>query len=247
MKNINNNEAQTYKIVSLNEEKIKKQKEFILFKKMLNKQEELNNLTYPKWKEELTLFDWQSAVLVEAGELLESFGYKWWKKQNKDMENVKVELIDILHFLLSNLSYYPKESEFYIFNGFYNEGFLDDNFDIENDLDFKKNVLYLVSEISEIKEQFFYLAKLFKYTGMDFNEVYRAYFVKNILNEFRQKNGYKQGTYIKMWKIDLGEGEKIVEDNVVAYYYAKSIALETLDKELPKKLDEVYEKIKNKI
>ena len=78
---------------------------------------------------------------------------------------------------------------------------------------------------------------------MNFDEVYRAYFVKNILNEFRQKNGYKTGTYKKIWKLDIGEGIKEYEDNQVAYYLAEQIPLEKLDIKLMKKLDEVYQKI----
>jgi len=224
---------------------------FILFKKMLNKQEELNNLTYPAWKEKLTTVDWQSAILVEAGELLESFGYKWWKKQDRDIENVKVELIDILHFLLSNLLCLISEKnieylKIYAFKEFYEEGFKDSSLDIKNDLQFKKTLLKLVhsnENIGDIIFQFFLLAKLFKYVGMDFDEVYRAYFIKNILNEFRQKNGYKAGTYKKIWKTDIGEGVKDYEDNVVAYHIAKQIPLEKLDEELMDKIDEIYQKI----
>jgi len=222
----------TYKISFERKSSIENNNKFLLFKKMLNKQEELNNLTYPTWKEELTTVDWQSAILVEAGELLESFGYKWWKKQDKDIENVKVELVDILHFLLSNLLYVSfdkkagKHIENYFFDGymeFCEKGFDNTYLDIDSDYLFKKILLELIhnnqNEDSLIR-QFFYLAKLFKYIGMDFDEVYRAYFIKNILNEFRQKNGYKAGAYKKMWKADIGEGMKEYEDNAVVYYTA---------------------------
>jgi len=239
-------EFHSYKVDCFGTNNITSKKEFSLFQKMLNKQIELNNLTYPAWKEKLSSIDWQSAVLVEAGKLLESFGYKWWKKQEKDIENVKVELIDILHFLLSDLAYYHKNVTTEAFDEFYNRGFLNDSLDIEKDFSFKRYLLKLLhfSVNKEIEAQFFYLAKLFKYTGMDFDEVYRAYFVKNILNEFRQKNGYKQGTYIKIWKVDLGDGEKEYEDNQVAYHLAKQIPLEKLDTELMKELEKIYKEIK---
>jgi hypothetical protein len=47
---------------------------------------------------------------------------------------------------------------------------------------------------------------------MSIEDVYIAYIVKNCLNKFRQDNGYKDGTYNKIW-IDK-------EDNVVAYELA---------------------------
>jgi len=71
-------------------------------------------------------------------------------------------------------------------------------------------------------------------------------FVKNILNEFRQNNGYKKGTYIKEWEVDIGEGIRKYEDNEVAYCLAQKIPLENLNKILPIELEKVYEKVKEK-
>ncbi len=50
-------------------------------------------------------------------------------------------------------------------------------------------------------------ATLIADAGMDWNALYKSYVGKNVLNFFRQDNGYKDGTYIKIW-----EGH---EDNVV--------------------------------
>jgi hypothetical protein len=44
-------------------------------------------------------------------------------------------------------------------------------------------------------------------SGLDLDTLYRLYVGKNILNQFRQDNGYKEGTYVKVW-----DGS---EDNVV--------------------------------
>jgi hypothetical protein len=35
---------------------------------------------------------------------------------------------------------------------------------------------------------------------LDFDELYRHYVGKNVLNLFRQDNGYKEGTYHKLWQ-----------------------------------------------
>ena len=218
----------------------------LLFNKMLKRQEYLNNLTYPAWKEKLGMYDWQSAVLVEAGELLESFGYKWWKKQEKDMENVRVELIDILHFMLSDLHYCSltvkeEASEKFV------SALCESKLDIPDDYMFKYNVLHLVAMgIKDITEQFFNLGKLFKYVGMRFEEVYKSYFIKNVLNEFRQKNGYKNGTYIKIWRVDIGEGLKDYEDNQVVFAIAEKIPLEEIDERLMDEIELIYKKVRFK-
>ena len=72
-------------------------------------------------------FNWNSAIIAESGELLDSLGYKWWKKQEPDMENVKVEAIDLLHFVISDRiqknkkMYSEKESLKMTFVELYNE------------------------------------------------------------------------------------------------------------------------------
>lgn len=38
-----------------------------------------------------------------------------------------------------------------------------------------------------------------RYCECDFDELYRAYVAKNVLNMFRQDNGYREGRYIKTW------------------------------------------------
>ena len=43
------------------------------------------------------------AVVIEAAEAIEHHGWKWWKKQHKDLAQLQMELIDIWHFLLSEV------------------------------------------------------------------------------------------------------------------------------------------------
>src|SRR5690554_6727217 len=42
------------------------------------------------------------AILVELGEYFEHTAYKWWKKQSADWAQANMELIDILHFAISD-------------------------------------------------------------------------------------------------------------------------------------------------
>lgn len=41
------------------------------------------------------------AIKAEVQELEESISWKWWRKDQTDLQNVRVELIDIFHFVLS--------------------------------------------------------------------------------------------------------------------------------------------------
>jgi len=61
--------------------------------------------------------------------------------------------------------------------------------------------------------------------GMDFDDIFELYVQKNVLNMFRQANGYKSGTYIKIWKI---KGEE-QEDNVWLVRAADEIKASTED------------------
>ncbi len=73
------------------------------------------------------------------------------------------------------------------------------------------------------------------------DSIYKSYLVKNVLNSFRNKNGYKDGTYKKIWN---GEGE---EDNDVAFRIAANateIAPEELESYLIDNLTEIYNNLK---
>jgi hypothetical protein len=59
-------------------------------------------------------------------------------------------------------------------------------------------------DLERLVSEFFDLVVM---SGLNLNTLYRLYVGKNILNQFRQDHGYKDGSYIKIW-----DGE---EDNVV--------------------------------
>ena len=47
------------------------------------------------------LVNYSKAMKEELSELDEELLWKWWSKDEIDMQNIRVELIDILHFLIS--------------------------------------------------------------------------------------------------------------------------------------------------
>ena len=68
---------------------------------MLRLQDAMNTKVHPEWTQQG--FEYYRAVWVECAELLDHHGWKWWKKQNPDIEQIKLELIDIWHFGMSML------------------------------------------------------------------------------------------------------------------------------------------------
>jgi len=45
--------------------------------------------------------DFELALRQESSEAVDSLNWKWWKKDADDWDNVKVELVDMLHFWIS--------------------------------------------------------------------------------------------------------------------------------------------------
>ena len=41
------------------------------------------------------------AMRQEAAEAIDSLNWKWWKKDDDDWDNIKIELVDMLHFWVS--------------------------------------------------------------------------------------------------------------------------------------------------
>ena len=182
-----------------------------IFKKMVELQHQFNKQVAEDYLDKN--FNWNSAIIAESGELLDSLGYKWWKKQEPDMENVKVEAIDLLHFVISDRiqknkkMFSEKESLDMVSIEFYNE--------------FKINKV--LKDYSTLEDMIFYLIatnsfrlnvmkRIFTKLEMSNEDVYISYITKNCLNKFRQDNGYKDGSYIKNWN-----GR---EDNIVAFEIA---------------------------
>ncbi len=138
--------------------------------------------------------EWYRAIWMEASEMLEHYGWKWWKKQEPDMMQVKLEVVDIVHFALSIRLEQNKsleESAQLIADDFANPMQAED---------VRKTIecLALVT-LTDQGAHFSFIAGIMKYLDMSFGELYEIYVGKNVLNMFRQDNGYKEGTYNKVW------------------------------------------------
>jgi len=149
--------------------------------------------------------DYLLAAMVEAVEAIEHNGWKWWKKQECDLPQLQMELVDIWHFGLSH--FIIKEQVEYL--TLFVTTLLYVNFPDRVELSLveeSKSTDMLVDKlklfISELALGEFNLS-LFNSVMVDaemsWQQLYKMYVGKNVLNQFRQKNGYKTGDYIKIW------------------------------------------------
>ncbi len=70
------------------------------FPEMIEAQDALNRRTAgPDWAAKA--LPRHIAIVTEVAEAIESLPWKWWKGGEADLENLKVELIDLWHFVLS--------------------------------------------------------------------------------------------------------------------------------------------------
>ncbi len=159
---------------------------------MLEMQDAMNARVNPKWRQAGNA--WYRAIWTECAEMLDHYGWKWWKHQQPDLQQVQLELVDILHFAMSD--YLLQDSD--------NEKIADR---IQSELsnpgrehDVRSAIETLAqSTIADRSMHFSAFANIMQLIDMDFDQLFRIYVGKNVLNFFRQDHGYKDGSYIKIW------------------------------------------------
>lgn len=145
------------------------------------------------------------AVLVEATEALEHYGWKWWKKQSPDMPQLRIELIDIWHFVLSEYLLRADgdktaAAKTMLADWVANSAIEFDGarYDITT-LDVRQKLELLAALAAVRRLNLPLLALLFAACELTPAALFREYVSKNVLNHFRQDRGYKAGTYKKIW------------------------------------------------
>ena len=205
-----------------------------MFQKMLHMQNDLNSMINSNWRE--LEREWTTAIWVECAELMGSVPWKWWKKQIYDPQNVKIEIVDIWHFIMS-YGLQEDEVSLIIFTQLYEDAFEDYEINKTKSLDFVM-IRTAIEELAKRSleksfifalESFYYLMR---YVKMDITELYSMYISKQILNKFRQDYGYRLGTYKKIWN-----GK---EDNVYLHDLLIEIPVDNLETELYAKLQDLY-------
>ncbi|HIP12394.1 MAG TPA: deoxyuridinetriphosphatase [Arcobacter sp.] len=214
-------------------------------------QKELNdNTNGSNWELGVNKFgkeiNWLRCIHMEVAELIESAPWKHWKNisADADLENIHIELVDIWHFLMSYIlqeTNVPKAVSLVNTHCIY-EACDINNVDIKSLIVESEKLSYIAlaiqtnnmpafSGVERFIEQFFRTCKI---AGLSFSELQKVYIGKNCLNKFRQDNGYKEGTYIKVWNGS--------EDNVAMLKALEECENITFN-EVYNKLDEIYSKL----
>ena len=202
-------------------------KEMFLMQQRLN--DETNGLG---WEDGYTkngkLISWKRCIYMECAELIDSFAWKHWKNIAApiDTHNVVIEIVDIWHFVMSLVlekSYKNRLLDEIVSDITMISGYADFVSHAYNINDY--NIYEIINDIEILVHQtsgfdidiYELLTNYFRVAlkcGVNLDILFEIYIGKNVLNKFRQDNGYKEGTYKKSWNG--------VEDNVVLGEILKS-------------------------
>lgn len=174
---------------------------------MLSAQEELNVRLFPDWWERN--LDWDTAILIEAAELIDHTPWKWWKTSSEtDWGQVRMEAVDIWHFILSKLLQPPythhRSTSLWVAHRVLRTSTRDVTQDVgllPNRVKDLTKTLLSGGTTDLLVEAFVATLNII---GLSFDDLFRLYVGKAELNRIRWANGYGT-TYSKDW---LGE-----EDN----------------------------------
>jgi dimeric dUTPase (all-alpha-NTP-PPase superfamily) len=173
---------------------------------MLSLQASMNAKVDPDWVS--ARYPYLRAVAMEGAEAIEHHGWKWWKEQKKDLPQLQMELIDIWHFMLSEILLRNQSSEDAPFRQLMEQLrtahtrriICCDNQHYQLDkLDLVSKLELLIALSLSRRMELGVFAALLEDCELSWTELYRQYVGKNVLNMFRQDKGYKQGIYRKIW------------------------------------------------
>lgn len=180
------------------------------------------------------------AVVIEGAEAIEHHGWKWWKKQDKDVAQLQMELIDIWHFMLSEMLLRNHADESAAVTQLLAElassqdslQFDGKNYDLTK-MDLLEEIELLIGLSAARRIEVALFAAIIADCQLDWNSLFAQYVGKNVLNMFRQDHGYKEGSYLKEWT-GREDNEHLVE------------VLASLDPGLPDFKDILYQELKTR-
>lgn len=173
---------------------------------MLTLQYRMNDKVDAQWLEKK--FPYLRAVVIEAAEAIEHHGWKWWKKQERDLPQLQMEIIDIWHFILSDIllrtaGNHDQAVEFLRAANAPHNSVCSVKFDGQ---EFELDTMSLLSKLELLigisaarRLDLLLFRSIMLDCELSWNSLYKQYVSKNILNMFRQEHGYKEGTYQKLW------------------------------------------------
>lgn len=184
---------------------------------MLNLQARMNSKVDPLWVSKR--FPYLRAVLIEAAEAIEHHGWKWWKKQECDMGQLQMEIIDIWHFLLSEILLRHEDDHdqatAWLMQALTRSGtdaaicFDGETYEL-NGMSLVAKLELLIGLSAARRLDLATFRSIMQDCELNWDSLFRQYVSKNVLNFFRQDHGYKDGSYLKLWN-GREDNEHLVE------------------------------------
>ncbi|MCZ6668593.1 MAG: dUTP diphosphatase [Gammaproteobacteria bacterium] len=170
---------------------------------MLELQDAMNSRVNSNWRQANN--EWYRAIWTECAEMLDHYGWKWWKHQQPDLDQVRLELVDILHFAMSDYLLQDGDNDEVAAR-------ILDEMACPGKIDDMRQAIESMAQstIADQSMHFSGFANIMRLIEMDFDQLYRMYVGKNVLNFFRQDHGYRDGSYIKVWQ-DREDNEHLAE------------------------------------
>jgi hypothetical protein len=157
---------------------------------MAELQDQHNREVHPEWRTQG--YEYYRAVWVECAELLDHYGWKWWKHQAPDLDQVKLEIVELSELMRGGELDPAGVAREYA-------SIIEQHL-AAPPMDFPAAVERLAEQT--LCTQGFPLGEfidLLTSLPIRFNELHEMYVGKNVLNNFRQAHGYKTGEYVKVW------------------------------------------------
>lgn len=188
----------------------------LIIKAMLELQDKINTKTLGEGWRKSDDQDWHLAISQECAEGIDHIGWKWWAKQEPNLQAARIEVIDILHFVLSaELWWKDDDLPLEKLSDRLEQSFVDylqpvyiDEHEFQPGGGSPVQLFQLISGLACVGRTNIGLVFLLaEKLGLNVLEVSVLYRQKATLNLFRQNNGYKEGTYTKHWGPSLEDND----------------------------------------
>lgn len=176
-------------------------------------QDQLNCELNSDWR--VQKWPFMLAVRMEAAEMVDHIGWKWWKDHEINFDAVRGEIVDIWHFLLSDIMVHKT---------------FDSPVAMANEIKMihHRDANHAPQAIAQKlmfgpESQMFYwwLMAVYQFFS-SFEQFFSWYIAKVTLNRFRWEHGYKEGKYDKFWYFN----GKRREGNEVCHMLAQGLRAE---------------------
>ena len=158
-------------------------------------QDRHNRQVHAEWRDQG--YEYYRAVWIECAELLDHIGWKWWRRQQPDIEQARLEVVDIWHFGLSDLLRANAVNDA-LADRMAERANASESADQRADLRAAVETLALAT-LTHKSFDIEAFVDVMNALPMRLDELHDIYVGKNVLNAFRQDHGYRDGSYVKIW------------------------------------------------